>query len=67
MLLVKAFGNGRIARAIERFLDDIQRMGLELISNPQRMQEAFLEHKKIVNALKKRNSKEATEAVYEHP
>ncbi len=66
MLLVNAFGNGRIANAVERFSDDIQRMGLELISNSQRMQEVFLEHEKIVNALKKRNSREAREAIYNH-
>jgi DNA-binding GntR family transcriptional regulator len=68
MLLVNAIGNSRIASAIERFTCDIQRIELEVLckSHTNRMQEIFEEHKKIVDALKKRDAEAAKTAVINH-
>lgn len=66
MLFVNAVGNKRITDAIERFLDDIQRMGREFISDENRMQQAFLEHERIVSTLKKGGGKAAKTAIIEH-
>jgi len=66
MLFVNAFGNKRIADAIERFSNDIQRMGLKLISNRDRMREAFKEHRAIILALKRKDNRAAKRAMIKH-
>ena len=55
-----------MAAAIETFSDDVQRIGLELISGGNRMQQSLLEHEEIVRILDRGEFEAARAAMIEH-
>ncbi|HPQ10354.1 MAG TPA: GntR family transcriptional regulator, partial [Bacillota bacterium] len=65
-VLYKAAGNDRLEEMINNLREHIQRYRSTSLAHPGRMKQAFVEHRKLVEAIGKRDSKLAKKLAEEH-